>query len=109
MREVQTRLGTAAPEPRLAVAILKLDFTNMFNSTSREKIRDELTAYFPDLLYIFDLLYPLGVNCVRFHRPDGSWDQFRQEEGESQGCPLSSFFSCLLLHCLLASLFTALA
>jgi hypothetical protein len=44
-----------------------------------------------------------------FYRPDGSWDEFRQEEGESQGCPLSSFFSCLLLHRLLASLYTALA
>jgi hypothetical protein len=109
MREVKSRLGAAAPAPHLAVAILKLDFMNMFNSTSREKIRDELTAHFPDLLYIFDLLYPLGGNCVRFHRPDGSWDEFRQEEGESQGCPLSSFFSCLLLHRLLASLYTALA
>jgi hypothetical protein len=72
MREVETRVGTAAPAPLHAVAILKLDFMNMFNSTSREKIRDELTAHFPHLLFMFDLLYPLGGNCVRFQRPDGS-------------------------------------
>ena len=66
MREVQTRLGAAAPATHLAVAILTLDFMNMFNSTSRGKIRNELTAHFPDLLYSFDLLYPLGGNYVRF-------------------------------------------
>jgi hypothetical protein len=109
MREVQTRVGTATPGPHLAGAILKLDFINMFNSTSREKIRDELTTHFPALLYIFDLLYLLGHNCVRFHRPDSSSNEFRQEEGESQGCPLASFFSCFFLHRLLASLYTAIA
>jgi hypothetical protein len=107
MREVFSRVGVDAPESLLA-AILKLDFKNMFNSTSRELIREELDQHFPDLLYLFDLLYPLDGNCVWFTRPDGTGDWFRQEEGESQGCPLSSFFSCLLLHKLLASLSIAL-
>lgn len=34
-----------------------------FDTTSREKIRDELTAHFPELLYIFGLLYLLGGNA----------------------------------------------
>jgi hypothetical protein len=107
MREVFARVGIDAAESLLA-AILKLDFINMFNSTSRELIREQLDQHFPDLLYLFDLLYPLEGNCVWFIRPDGTIDWFRQEEGESQGCPLSSFFSCLLLHKLLSSLATAL-
>jgi hypothetical protein len=91
MREIHTRVGIDAPETQLA-AILKLDFTNMFNSTSRELIREELDQHFPDLLYLFDLLYPLEGNRVYFTHPDGTGDSFRQRERESQGCPLSTFF-----------------
>jgi len=90
------------------IALLKLDFTNMFNQASRKAAREELTQFFPDWIWIFDNLYPTDGNRVWFQHPDGSWDFFIQVEGFAQGCPGSPFFSSLPLRRLLAQLQQAL-
>jgi Reverse transcriptase (RNA-dependent DNA polymerase) len=108
---VSARLySAAAPDciDHVDTAILKLDFVNMFNQVSRSVVREELALSFPHLLWIFEHLYPSEGNQVWFQHPDGSWDSFFQQEGLAQGCPLSSFFACLVLRRLLRNLSSAL-
>jgi hypothetical protein len=55
---------------------------------------------FNALIPFFDILY--SVNNPRWYRqPDGTFATFDQAEGFAQGCPLSPFFACLVLHILL--------
>lgn len=90
------------------IAILKLDFVNMFNSVSRSITRQELQHHFPQWLWIFDNLYPPEGNRVWYQHADGHWDSFLQVEGFAQGCPGSPFFSSLPLRKLLTELQTQL-
>ena len=95
MHAVDTLLFESSPSrPH---ALLKLDFANMFNSISRTAIRQALEQYFPELAYIFHMLYPPEGNVVWLQRPDGSWYAFLQQRGAAQGCPLSVLFSCVVL------------
>ena len=107
MQILQTRM-----DPRLNInarfALLALDFKNMFNEISRVKTREELATHFPQLLYLFDRLYPLTGNVNYYQKPDGSWGSFIQKEGYAQGCPLAPLLACLVLLRLLTDLQTEL-
>ena len=73
----------------------------MFNNISRQQTRALLLEYFPDLVWLYDHLYPPGGNTIWFQHPDGTRSSFKEKEGHAQGCPLSPFFACLVLHKLL--------
>ena len=90
-------------------ALLQLDLRNMFNAVSRDSCRHALLndPTFQDLIPTFDLLYFRSNTCW-YQRPDGSWDSFNQNEGFTQGCPLSPFFACRVLHILLKDLHSRL-
>ena len=90
-------------------AILQLDLVNFFNSVSRPATRRELAANFPDLLALYEHLYPTEGNRVWCMLPDGTWHTFFQRVGSAQGDPLGPFFSCLPLASLLHKLKNALA
>jgi hypothetical protein len=79
-------------------AIIRINFGNMFNSISSKSIREELSIYFPDLIYLFENLYPAEGNIVWFQKADGSFDHLTQEDGFAQGDPLAPFCSCLPLQ-----------
>jgi hypothetical protein len=85
-------------------ALISLDFTNMFNSISRKIVREELSTYFPDLLFLYNNLYPPEGNVVWFQKSDGTYYFLLQTDGFDQGDPLAPFFSCLALKPLLRSL-----
>ena len=87
---------------------IKMDFTNMFNSISRQATYEELKVHFPELCHIYTHLYPPTGNLIWTQKPDGKWTNFIQPEGFAQGCPLSPFLSCLPLNRLLANLQIAL-
>ena len=55
------------------------------------------------MLGMFDCLYTSATQ-VHFQRPSGEWDIFLQEEGKTQGCPLSTFFAALVLEDILEEL-----
>ena len=79
-------------------ALLLLDLTNMFNACSRTKCREILTSH-PEtqpLLPLFDLLYS-NTTKNWYQDPKGNNATIQQEEGFSQGCPLSPLFACLVL------------
>ncbi|MGH7955178.1 MAG: reverse transcriptase domain-containing protein, partial [Gloeomargaritales cyanobacterium] len=84
-------------------ALVQLDLKNMFNSVSRVKARQLIGQHFRHLLPLFDLMYKLPPK-VWYQLPEGTWDHFLQIEGFPQGCPLSPFFSALVLHCILEEL-----
>jgi len=44
------------------------------------------------------------ANICWYQKPDGSWGFFLQDEGFTQGCSLSPYFSCQVLHPVLAEL-----
>lgn len=98
------------PSHQMPYVLLKLDFTNMFNSVSRKVTRNELLAHpeLADLTYLYDHLYPAQGNTVWAQLPNGSWFSFLQEEGHAQGDPFGPFFSCLPLLRLLIQLESAL-
>jgi hypothetical protein len=85
-------------------ALVRLDFTNMFNSISRKTVREELTLYFPWLLYQYDQQYSAEGNLVWYQRDDGVWESLLQLDGFAQGDPLAPFYSCLALQRLLRAL-----
>ena len=75
-----------------------LDIRNiMFNSVSRQKLRELVGRDFPHLKPFADCLYDnTGVSRVR--RSDGSWEHIPVDEGFSQGCPSSPIFAALVLR-----------
>jgi len=85
----------------------------MFNAAFCLTCKHELDNDVPDLLQIFDVLY---YHCfehasgpVRYQKPDGScWYFVVQDEGFTQGCPLSPFLACKVLHLVLWTLSTKL-
>jgi hypothetical protein len=85
-------------------AIIQLDFQNMFNTVHRDTVRAELTEHLPQLVQLFDNLYPPDGNQVWLRTASGHWESFHQLEGFAQGCPLSPLFSCLPLAKLLRQL-----
>jgi len=80
-------------------AFFQFDMTNMFNEASRTTCRHELEedTIADRTVPVFDLLYHTPNICW-YLRPDGSWGSFPQREGFSQGCPLSPYFACKVLH-----------
>ncbi|MGH7974390.1 MAG: reverse transcriptase domain-containing protein [bacterium] len=84
-------------------ALVQLDLKNMFNSVSRQKARQLIQRHFRHLLPLFDLMYKIPPK-VWYQLPEGTWKYFLQIEGFPQGCPLSPFFSALVLHCILVEL-----
>jgi len=75
----------------------------MFNAASRLACKDHLDKDMPDLVCVFDLLYHQS-NVIWYQWPDGTWDKFLQDEGFTQGCPLSVLFACIVLHPILVAL-----
>jgi hypothetical protein len=86
-------------------ALLLLDIVNMFNAVSREACRSVLATHdkFNALIHFFDILYSVNIPCW-YRQPDGTFATFDQAEGFTQGCPLSPFFVCLVIHILLTDL-----
>ncbi|MGH7955313.1 MAG: reverse transcriptase domain-containing protein, partial [Gloeomargaritales cyanobacterium] len=84
-------------------ALVQLDLKNMFNSVSRKKARQMISDNFPHLIGVFDLMYKIPAE-IWYQLPKGEWQHLLQLEGFPQGCPLSSFFSALILHCILTKL-----
>ncbi|MGH7954676.1 MAG: hypothetical protein ACREOZ_01820, partial [Gloeomargaritales cyanobacterium] len=78
-------------------ALVQLDLKNMFNSVSRKKARQMISDNYPHLIGIFDLMYKIPAE-VWYQLPKGEWGHLLQIENFPQGCPLSSFFSDLVLH-----------
>jgi hypothetical protein len=105
MADLEQHLSINAP----TWALLLLDIVNMFNTVSRKACHSVLVAHdkFSTLIPFFDIIYSVNNPC--WHRqPDGTFATFDQAEGFTQGCPLSPFFTCLVLHILLTDLNTSL-
>jgi hypothetical protein len=79
-------------------ALLTLDIANMFNAISRLACRQALLHdnTLQQLLPFFDLLYHQHNRCW-YQTPQGAYQQFPQEEGFTQGCPLSGAFADIVL------------
>jgi len=88
-------------------AFIQFDLVNMFNAASRLSCKHELNNDLPDLVPVFDLLY-YHSNICWYQKLDGLWDFFVQNEGFTQGCPLSPFLACKVLHPILHALYTKL-
>jgi hypothetical protein len=70
----------------------------MFNAISRQACRHALLQdnTLQPLLPFFDLLYHQHNRCW-YQTPQGTYQQFPQEEGFTQGCPLSGAFADIVL------------
>ncbi len=88
-------------------ALAIIDKVNMFNECSRLTCKHKLSLHHPDLVPIFDLLY-YNDNVVWYQCPNGEWDSFCQQEGYTQGCPLSGMFASTVLHLALTDLCSSL-
>lgn len=74
-----------------------------FNAISRKESCSVLTTHNKCcalILLFLDLLYSANNICW-YRQPGGTFSTFEQAEGFTQGCPLSPFFACLVLHILL--------
>ena len=94
-------------ETRTAIA---LDLVNCWNNTSRKAAQDELAddPSLQQLLPFVELLYDHAVPCY-YTDDQGVIQNFLQEEGHCQGCPLAPTLSCLTLLKLLRKLQAFLA
>jgi hypothetical protein len=81
-------------------AFVSFDLVNFFNSISRQEVRHIIKQHFPELTPFIDLLYG-DDNIAHFLFPNGEWGSYTQEEGFTQGCPLSPILAALVLHTVL--------
>ena len=78
--------------------LLKLDFSNAFNTLRRDSISDSLAQHAPQLLPFFRLAYQQH-SILKFGA-----SAITSEEGLQQGDPLAPLLFCVTLHESLASL-----
>ena len=78
-------------------AIVSIDIINMFNSISKERVREIIKEKFPHLSAVIDLLYKDDFNMyIKYH--DNTWHTIPVKEGFTQGCPLSPILASLVLQ-----------
>ena len=96
--QINNFITTHLPKSTPSRALLLLDLTNMFNACSRTKCREILDSRdeTKPLLPLFDLLYSTTTTNW-YQNQHGNNATINQEEGFSQGCPLSPLFACLVL------------
>jgi hypothetical protein len=98
VHSTQAQLNTFMSPNQPTQALLTLDIANMFNAISRQACRHALLQdnTLQPLLPFFDLLYHQHNRCW-YQTPQGTYQQFPQEEGFTQGCPLSGAFADIVL------------
>lgn len=88
-------------------SLVSLDITNMFNSISREKLREVIAHKFPSLESFADLIYDgAGETFVKLE--NGQWTSIPVQEGFSQGCPASPIFAAIVLNEIISQLYPEL-
>jgi hypothetical protein len=75
----------------------------MFNQVAWKQLQQILHLCHPHLLPLLDSLYQ-DANCVDFKCAAGTFDLICQDEGNVQGCPLSSVFTSLTIGDILIDL-----
>ena len=105
---VEKYISTPESEGRLpSRALVSLDIRNMFNAVSRHKLREIIANEFPHLLPFTNMLYQ-DFHTAKFKDENNRWQEFRVEEGFTQGCPLSPLFAGIVLTHILRQINTEL-
>lgn len=68
--------------------VVQTDFTNAFNSVSREAVFNAVSATCPELIPFLRFRYR-GMNVIFGNERDGNSFKIMSETGVSQGCPMS--------------------
>ena len=88
-------------------SLVSLDLINMFNSVSRERLREIISSEFPALESFADLIYDgEGETFVKLE--NGDWSIIPVCEGFSQGCPASPVFAALVLNTIIRKIYPEL-
>jgi hypothetical protein len=105
VHSTQAQLNTYTTGNNPTRALLTLDIANMFNTISRQACRHSLLQHptLQPLIPFFDLLYHNPNECW-YHTPSKNYQSFPQEEGFTQGCPLSGAFADIVLTLVLQPL-----
>jgi hypothetical protein len=79
-------------------ALVTLDIENMFNAISRQACKHTLQnePLLTPLIPYFELLYS-NSNICWYQTPERQYQHFPQQEGFTQGCPLSGAFADIVL------------
>jgi hypothetical protein len=102
--QLQTYVTTHQP------ALVTLDIENMFNAISRQACLSTLNqeTTLQPLIPYFNLLYS-NFNVCWYQTPDKVYKTFQQQEGFTQGCPLSGAFADIVLTMVLTPINEQLA